>query len=281
MKNSTLSLAGAAMAALCLIGCSSDQQQTTLAPKHNGDPLEAAYPRQTGTVQSGTYRGQPITYRAINGEAVYQGDIILSNSELSDADHATEGTGRTLKSLRWTGKIVYYTIDPTLPYQDRVTAAIAHWEANTAIRFVLRTTQYSYVTFKPGGGCSSYIGRLGGQQFITLGDWCTTGNTIHEIGHTVGLYHEHSRADRNNSVTILTQNIQPGYESDFQTYVQQNKDGFDQPGGFDFNSVMMYHSWSFSVNGQPTITKKDGSTFTGQRDALSPLDIATVQTMYP
>ncbi|MEZ0538925.1 M12 family metallopeptidase [Fibrella arboris] len=99
------------------------------------------------------------------------------------------------------------------------------------------------------------------------------------MGHTVGLYHEQSRADRDNAVTVLTQNIQPGYETDFQTYGQQNKDGFDQPGGFDFNSVMLYHSWSFSVNGQPTLVKKDGSTFDVNRTALSPLDIATVQTM--
>ncbi|RYF67758.1 MAG: peptidase M12 [Cytophagaceae bacterium] len=281
MKYSPFSLFGTALSVLCLISCSSEQQLSQPVPHANDNPLEIAYPLHLGTVRSGTYRGQPVTYKAINGEAVYQGDIILPNNEMLDVDHATEGAGRTLKSLRWTGKIVYYTIDPTLPYQDRVTAAIAHWEANTAIRFVLRTSQYSYVTFKPGGGCSSYVGRVGGQQYITLGDWCTTGNTIHEIGHTVGMYHEHSRTDRNNSVTILTQNIQPGYEADFQTYIQQNKDGFDQPGGFDFNSVMLYHSWSFSVNGQPTITKKDGSTFTGQRDALSPLDIATVQTMYP
>lgn len=281
MKHIQLPLLGAALAVLSLFSCSTDKQQTDLTPKHPGELLEVAYPSQVGTLQSGTYRGTPVLYRSVNGEAVYQGDIILSPSEIGDADHATEGAGRTLKSLRWTGKIVYYTIDPTLPSPERVTDAIAHWEASTAIRFVQRTNQYSYVTFKPGGGCSSYVGRLGGQQFITLADWCSTGNTIHEIGHTVGLYHEHSRADRDNSVTILTQNIQPGYESEFQTYTQQNKDGFDQPGGFDFNSVMLYHSWGFSANGQPTMTKKDGSTFMGQRDALSPLDVATVQAMYP
>ncbi|MEZ0538926.1 M12 family metallopeptidase [Fibrella arboris] len=281
MNNISLTHAGAALAVLCLIGCSTDQPLNQPAPTAVAHPLEVAFPNQPGTIQAATFRGQPISYHVINGQAFMQGDIMLPADELGDADHATQGAGRTLKSLRWPSKIVYYTIDPTLPNPQRVTDAMAHWEANTAIRFIQRTSQLSYVTFKPGGGCSSYIGRIGGQQFVTLADWCTTGNTIHEIGHTVGLYHEQSRADRDNAVTVLTQNIQPGYETDFQTYGQQNKDGFDQPGGFDFNSVMLYHSWSFSVNGQPTLVKKDGSTFDVNRTALSPLDIATVQTMYP
>ncbi|XWW45400.1 M12 family metallopeptidase [Fibrella sp. USSR17] len=281
MKHIHLSFVGTALSVLCFFGCATDQQAVDRAPLHNSSSIEVAYPHQTGTLEAGTYLGQPITFRRVNGEAVYQGDMILHPSELTDADHATQGAGRTLKSLRWTGKIVYYTIDPNLPYPERVTDAMAHWQANTAIRFVRRTAEYSYVTFKAGSGCASNVGRIGGQQFITLADWCSTGNTIHEIGHTVGLYHEHSRADRDGSVTILTQNIMPGYATDFQTYIQQNKDGFDQPGGFDFNSIMMYHSWSFSVNNEPTIVKKDGSTFNVQRTALSPLDIATVKTMYP
>ncbi|MEZ0483880.1 M12 family metallopeptidase [Fibrella aquatica] len=281
MKNVHFSMAGTALAVLCLFSCSTDQQQTDLAPTQARYPVETAYPLQAGTLKKATFRGEPVTYRLINGEAVFQGDIILPANELADPERTTEGTGRTLKSLRWAGKIVYYTINPNLPDQARVTDAIAHWEANTPIRFVPRTTQYNYVTFQPGAGCSAYVGRVGGQQFITLSSWCTTGNTIHEIGHTVGLYHEHSRADRDNSVTVLTQNIMPGYENDFKTYVQMNRDGFDHVGGFDFNSVMLYNSWGFSANGEPTLVKKDGSTFTAQRDYLSPLDIATVQTMYP
>ena len=280
MKRYPLCLTGA-FVTLCVIGCSTDQQQRDSMPQPGVTPIEFAYPLRAGQPQTGFYRGMSLSYRSVNGEAVYQGDILLNNSELTDPDRATEGAGRTLKNLRWTGRIVYYTIDPNLPDQVRVTDAIRHWEANTAIRFVPRTNQYCYVTFRPGGGCSSYIGRLGGQQWITLADWCSTGNTIHEIGHTIGLYHEQSRADRDSSVQVITANIMPGYTAEFQTYTQLGKDGFDQPGGFDFNSVMLYHSWSFSANGQPTMTKKDGSTFNVQRNGLSPLDMATVQTMYP
>jgi hypothetical protein len=43
---------------------------------------------------------------------------------------------------------------------------------------------------------------------------------------------------------------------------------------------MMYGSFAFSKNGLPTITKKDGSTFSVQRNGFSVGDRATFNTMY-
>ena len=277
MKNYTLILTGI-IGACTILSCTTDSTDVT---RPQADQTEQAFPNQVGVRKTALFRGTPITYQEINGTPVFQGDIVLSPDDLTDPDHATTGAGRTLKSLRWTGKIVYYTIDPALPSPERVTNAMNHWVANTAIRFVERTNQYCYVTFKPSSGCSSSIGRVGGQQFIMMGPECTTGNIIHEIGHTVGLYHEHSRADRDTYLTVNQANIVSSYEAEFQTYTQMGRDGFDQAGGLDFGSIMLYGSYAFSANGQPTLTKKDGSTFPFQRDALSPLDIATVQTMYP
>ncbi|MCY7357754.1 MAG: M12 family metallopeptidase, partial [Rudanella sp.] len=119
------------------------------------------------------------------------------------------------------------------------------------------------------------------EQYITLSTACTLGNIIQEIGHTVGLWHEQNRADRDQQVTINFGNIQSGAENNFQTYVQANYDGFDLGSAIDFGSVMMYSPYDFSSNGQPTITKKDGSIYSIQRDGLSPMDIATVKAMYP
>ena len=263
-----------------LTACSNDQESVApqVAASSQDAKVELAYPNQKGQSQAGELGGQAIEYRKINGDNVYEGDILLTDAQVAaTSGPRTESAGRT--SGKWPSAVVYYTIDPALPNQARVTDAIAHWQANTAIRFVKRTTQANYVTFRVGSGCSSNIGMVGGRQYINLASGCTTGNNIHEIGHALGLFHEQTRNDRDTFVNILTQNIQSGYENNFSKYSAYGLGGADF-GALDFGSIMMYGSFSFSSNGQPTITKKDGSTFNIQRSGLSVGDKSGIDIMY-
>lgn len=234
-----------------------------------------------------TFRSKAVVYAEIDGLAVVEGDIVLGTvAEVVAAtgaagDAGVESIGISGAQFRWPGAMVPFEIDAGLPDQQRVTDAIAHWQANTRIRFRARTANdVDFVRFVAGGGCSSQVGRRHNAQDVTLGASCSAGNAIHEIGHTVGLWHEQSREDRDQFVTIVFANI----AADMQHNFLQHIDDGDDLGAYDFGSIMHYPGTAFSTNGQATIVSKvalPAGVVMGQRTGLSPGDIAGVHAMYP
>lgn len=243
---------------------------------------------RTALISGNTFRGKAVQYAVRDGLAIFEGDIILGPEQ--QVTQSTQqlrqeifggmvaGVVITGDQYRWPNCTIPYTIDSGLPNQARVTDAIAHWQSNTGVKFVARSSETDYVTFlKSSSGCASYVGKQGGQQSIYLHDNCTTGNAIHEIGHTVGLWHEHSREDRDAFVTIHWDKIQSGYEHNFNQHIS---DG-DDVGAYDYGSIMHYPRDAFSIDGSDTITPVDPAAQIGQRNGLSAGDIAAVSSFCP
>ncbi len=270
-------------------------RKATSSPKARGSgELRSGPIAGTVLVDGANSRPKGLHYAEVDGLAMFEGDIVLGTvAELEEqAAHGPvlESVGIVAtqqgKQRRWPNATVPFEIDPALPDQQRVTDAIAHWQSRTRIRFVERTpanaTQFpDFVRFVPGGGCSSNVGRQGGRQTITLGANCSTGNAIHEIGHTVGLWHEQSREDRDQHVTIVFANVEPDMQHNF---VQHIADG-DDLGAYDFGSLMHYPSTAFAIDpSKPTIIPRNPlppGVVMGQRTGLSQGDIDGVHMMYP
>ncbi|TNN89650.1 Dorsal-ventral patterning tolloid-like protein 1 [Liparis tanakae] len=115
----------------------------------------------------------------------------------------------------WPGGVIPYVIGGNFTGSQRAMfkQAMRHWEKQTCVTFIEKTDEESYIvfTYRPCG-CCSYVGRRGnGPQAISIGKNCDKfGIVVHELGHVIGFWHEHTRPDRDDHVTIIRDNIQPG-----------------------------------------------------------------------
>jgi hypothetical protein len=141
---------------------------------------------------------------------------------------------------------------------DYIRESLDVLQSVTCLKFVPRTDEEDYVYVKSdGGGCSSYVGRIGKAQNLNLQQndieqGCFRKYTIvHEFMHALGFYHQQSAANRDDYVQVVWEKIRPGTENNFNKYGWNKISDFGVE--YDYGSVMHYGRTGFSIDGSDTI----------------------------
>lgn len=213
------------------------------------------------------------------GRMMYQGDIILPGSIPRYHGQVNPlGVMSTEVGSIWDNGIVPYEILNDHPMEKTILTAIDYLNSHSCIHFrkALGSDPHR-VHFVLADGCSSSIGKVvdHATQEIRIAKWATVFNVVHEMCHTIGMFHEQSRADRDSYVTYYPENLSDQSNAhNFAIANQQQAYGF-----YDYHSIMHYPTNSFSKKGD-TLVSKDKDESIGQREGLSIKDQLTIDTIY-
>ncbi|XP_032220869.2 uncharacterized protein LOC5520052 isoform X2 [Nematostella vectensis] len=156
---------------------------------------------------------------------VFDGDILMPRPISSAGSKGLSAASRPQWKL-WPGAIIPYKIDPSISKRSRhvriIKAAMREWERVTCVRFVDKTREpiREYVHIHYGVGCRGSVGRWPNtRSLLTLGKWCDNFKVVlHELGHTIGFWHEQNRPDREKYVKVMLENVipkHPNFPDDF------------------------------------------------------------------
>ncbi|XP_037936499.1 seminal metalloprotease 1-like [Teleopsis dalmanni] len=210
----------------------------------------------------------------------FEGDIVLNKDR----------NGIIKETMHWPNGIVYYNFGDVIdePHRNHILRGMEMLEQVSCIRFKEADEKQSYyinITTE-FDGCFATAGwwnrsQSFNLQLYPLDEGCfRLGTILHELLHTLGFYHQHSTWNRDEYVRIAEENIQPDALHAFEKYNSDFVDNYNEE--YDFDSILHYHAYAFSINGEKTIiplNEKDGANM-GQRETLSQSDINKLNAMY-
>uniref|UniRef100_A0A915DDV3 Zinc metalloproteinase n=1 Tax=Ditylenchus dipsaci TaxID=166011 RepID=A0A915DDV3_9BILA len=233
--------------------------------------------------------------RVNNPDEYYQGDVDLTKwqalklqTQILDSlgDESTTKRHKRKIGKRWDKrKPIIYDFADSIPAEtrDKIKQALNIWQKGTCLRFKEGGPDVDRLEFFDGGGCSSFVGKTGGTQGISISTpGCDqVGIIAHEIGHALALFHEQARPDQLENIAIHYQNIPVSRWNNFHPVTDNQAATFGLP--YDTGSVMHYGAYGFSSDPyRPTISTIDRNfqTTIGQRTEPSFLDIQSINEAY-
>lgn len=112
----------------------------------------------------------------------------------------------------WTRRERFVLAEPFPSYFNQIHFFFFLYLEYQFLRFFFLSLLVSMFVDDLNHRCCSFVGKRGnGPQAISIGKNCDKfGIVVHELGHVVGFWHEHTRPDRDRHVQIIRDNIMSG-----------------------------------------------------------------------
>uniref|UniRef100_A0A183BN63 Metalloendopeptidase n=1 Tax=Globodera pallida TaxID=36090 RepID=A0A183BN63_GLOPA len=190
--------------------------------------------------------------------ALWQGDIFLSPSQVQllfgDVGRFKRGAGIRNVLRQWPMNIKY-SFDESInnELKGRIQRALNFWNEKSCLNLTEDNSDgtISRIHFTSAdNGCYSRIGmlRVDFTQSINLGPGCESDGIIHhQLAHTLGLWHEHSRLDRDRHFWIYARNANSSSVDQFDRQTPGTLIDWDI--GYNLGSVTHFGANAFSKDG--------------------------------
>ncbi|XP_077432259.1 meprin A subunit beta-like isoform X2 [Vanacampus margaritifer] len=224
------------------------------------------------------------TTRSVSEIVEIDKDVPEANKDLLYDDILPEPFQRSAVSSEnklWTSPVPY-VLNSSLDLNAKgvTLRALEQFRLKSCIDFKVRSDELYFINVKKLDGCFSYIGRVvtDGQD-LSIGQFCDHIAIVeHEFLHAFGFYHEQSREDRDDYVTVVLENVLQGREHNFLKAEGSTAQGVP----YDYMSVMHYGKDAFSNGNGSTIITKDAAfqDVIGQRLGMSRRDVQELNLLY-